>query len=88
MRKHKSCGLDYVRVSENCVASGDEGGTFMAPWERWEARLNPWLGRFRGSFGDYFVGCMHEFGSWGLTLRGAIDSFCMGEVCSWFGFAS
>ena len=78
--------LNYVRVGKNCVSSGDQDGTFMAPWERWETSLKPRLGRFRESFGSAAVGSMQELGSLGLMLHGATNVSCMREVCSWFGF--
>ena len=86
--KCKSCGLDYVRVGKNCVTSGDQGGAFMAPWERWEMSLKPCLGQFSDSFGSTAIGGLQGLGSWGLMLRREIESSCMGEVCSQFCFST
>ena len=83
--KRKSCGLDYVRVGKNRAASGDQGGAFMAPLERWETSLKPWLGQFRGSFGFATVGGMQELGSWGCVAWNNI--FVLherGMLSSWF----
>ena len=80
VRKGKNCGLVYVRVGENHVASGDQGRAFMVPWERWEPILKPSLGQFHYSFGSIVVGGMHDLGSSDLTLHGARESSYMGEL--------
>ena len=83
--------LNYVRVGKNRAASGDQGGTFMSPCDRWETSLKAYICQSYGSFGSFsstFVGGLQELGSRGLMMCWETDSSCMREVCSWFGFST
>ena len=53
-------GLDYGDVGMNFVNSGDQGGSFMAPWKAWETSLICWFGHLGDSFGSS-SGCLCVF---------------------------
>ena len=67
----KRCGFNYGDVGKILVASGNLGGTFMAPWKEWKTRHKHWLGCLCDSFGSVPEG-LCGFGSQVFLLHGVI----------------
>ena len=77
----KRCGFNYGDVGKNLVASGNQGGAFMAPWKKWETHLKCWLVCLCDSFGYVSKG-LCGFGSRVFMLHGVTTSPHR-KVCSY-----